>query len=223
MAQDGVSETPASRPARGVGGFLVKAAGIVAILMLAVLAGLWAVEHYIERRLAPDPETIASASLQGLREQNRLSAFEARFVAVVTSKQTRLGLSAERTLIMPGTVRYEVDLGKLTQRDLSWDAASNTLSVTLPPVEADPPQVDLGAIRQYGSGGILIHFTDAEKELDQANRLAGQKELTRQAHAPAPMRLAQAATIAAAAGRAGNSPPRPSPVRQSWLSCVRGR
>ena len=94
MAQDGVSETPASRPARGVGGFLVKAAGIVAILMLAVLAGLWAVEHYIERRLAPDPETIASASLQGLREQNRLSAFEARFVAVVTSKQTRLGLSA---------------------------------------------------------------------------------------------------------------------------------
>ncbi|MGN6377088.1 MAG: DUF4230 domain-containing protein [Sphingomonas sp.] len=190
-------EVQTPRPRGGVGSFLVKAVALVAILMLAVLAGLWAVDRYVEHRLSPDPETIATASLQGLREQNKLSAFETRFVAVVTSKQTRFGLSAERTLIMPGTVRYEVDLGKLSQRDLKWDAATKTLTVTLPPLEVDPPEIDMAAIRQYGSGGLLMHFSDAQQQLDQANRLAGQKELVQQAHAPTPMTLARRATMRA--------------------------
>lgn len=191
------AEPETARRRSGAGSFLAKTVGVVVILVLAMLGALWAIEHYIERRLAPDPETIATASLQGLREQNKLSAFEARFVAVVTSTQTRLGLSAERTLIMPGTVRYEVDLGKLTQRDLHWNAATRTLTVTLPPLEVDAPEIDMAAIRQYGSGGILMHFTDAGQQLDTANRIAGQKELVQQAHAPTPMGLARQATIRA--------------------------
>jgi hypothetical protein len=142
----------------------------------------------------PAPETIATASLQGLREQNRLSAFAARFVAVTTSRQTALGFSAEKTLIMPGMVRYEVDLGRLTARDVIWDGAARTLSVRLPPVEVDGPQVDLNAVREYGSGGVLTTFTDAEKRLDQANRRAGQAELVRQAREPTMIRLARDAT-----------------------------
>src|SRR3546814_6879124 len=80
-------------------------------------------------------------------------------------------------------VRYEVDLGKLTQRDVTWDAASNTLGVRLPRVEADQPQIDLAAIRQYGSGGVLMTLTSAEADLDAANRKEGQAELLRQARA----------------------------------------
>src|SRR3546814_13324909 len=75
-----------------------------------------AAQSYVGKKLSHDPVTIANSSLQGLQEQNRLSAFAARYVAVVTSKQSRLGLTAEKTMIMPGMVRYEVDLGKLTQR-----------------------------------------------------------------------------------------------------------
>lgn len=181
-------------PVAGVSSFLAKAAGVVAILGLAVLLALWGVQRYVADRLAPDPVTVASASLEGLREQNRLSAFAARFVAVVTSRQTALGFSAEKTLIMPGMVRYEVDLARLTQRDVAWDAATSTLSVTLPPVEIDGPQVDLAAIREYGSGGVLTTFTDAEKRLDEANRRAGQAQLVAQARDAMPMRLARDAT-----------------------------
>jgi len=70
--------------------------GLAAVLVggvagFIVLFGLW---RWVERKVDPVPETIAAASLQGLREQNRLSAFAARFVAVVTSTQTRFGLSA---------------------------------------------------------------------------------------------------------------------------------
>ena len=148
----------------------------------------------MQSRLAPDPTTIASASLEGLREQNRLSTFAARFVAVVTSRQSQLGFTTEKTLIMPGMVRYEVDLGKLSQRDVAWDAATRTLAVRLPPVEVEGPQIDLNALREYGSGGVLATLTDAEKRLDTANRRAGQIELVRQAREPAMIRLARDAT-----------------------------
>jgi hypothetical protein len=191
MADDSV--TPPVRRS-GVAPFLAKAVGVVVILVLAGLLVLWGVQRYVSDRLTPDPTTIASTSLEGLREQNRLSAFAARYVAVVTSKQSQLGFTTEKTLIMPGMVRYEVDMAKLTQADVAWDATSKTLSVRLPAVEADGPQVDLNAVREYGSGGVLTTFTDAEKRLDAANRRAGQLELIRQAREPAMIKLARDAT-----------------------------
>lgn len=194
---DGVTDPiPPTEPPRraSLGSFLGKAAGVIVLLALAVLLILWGVQRYVERRLSPDPTTVASASLQGLREQNRLSAFAARFVAVTTSRQSQLGLSTEKTLIMPGLVRYEVDLAKLTPSDVTWNADTNTLAVRLPPIEVDGPQVDLSQLREYGSGGILSHVTDAEARLDTANRRAGQAELLRQARDATTMKLAKDAT-----------------------------
>lgn len=193
MADPGVTTREAT-PHRGFGSFLARAAGVIVILILAVLLALWGVQRYVTSRLAPDPVTVASASLQGLRAQNRLSAFAARFVAVVTSRQTQLGLQTQKTLIMPGSVRYEVDLGKLTERDVAWDGATRTLSVRLPGVEVDGPQVDLNAIREYSSGGVLATFTNAEQQLDVVNRREGQAELLRQARAPEMIGLARDAT-----------------------------
>lgn len=175
--------------------FIGKFAAALALIALFIAGGLWAVGHVIGNKLAgPDPVTIASASLQGLREQNRLSAFAARFVSVTTSRQSQFGLSAQKTLIMPGMVRYEVDLARLRRQDVTWDAASHTLGVTLPPVEVDGPQVDLTQIREYGEGGVLSVFTNAGAQLDAANRREGQAELVRQAHEPVPMNLARDAT-----------------------------
>src|SRR5919206_1959185 len=85
----------------------------------------------------PNPKTIASASLQSMRAQNRLIAFVARYVSVVTSEQQRLGglVSSERTLVLPGDVRYELDLSKLQPGDVTWDGPSKTLKVRLPEIE----------------------------------------------------------------------------------------
>lgn len=139
----------------------------------------------------PDPETIAAASLQSVREQARLTPFAARFVAVVTSSQQRFGLSARKTLIMPGMVRYEIDLSKIRQEDLSWDASANRLSVVIPPLEISQPQVDLSGLQEYGSEGLLMRLTNAEDRLDAANRERGEQELMRQARQALPMRLAR--------------------------------
>lgn len=159
---------------------------IIALALL--LAGLiwWA-----DRRLDTSPETIASASLQGIREQNRLSAFAASYTAVVTSEQRRFGLSAKKTLIMQGLVRYEVDMAKIGDNDVRWDAGTKTLSVRIPPIEIAPPQIDLKTMQEYGESGILRSLTDADAVLDSANRAKGQAELVRQAKGPVPMRLAR--------------------------------
>jgi hypothetical protein len=173
---------------------LVALAAIAVALILGVLIG---VTTGIADRIfgGPDPKTIATASLQSMRAQNRLTVFAARYVSVVTSHQQRLGglLSSERTLILPGDVRYELDLSKLQPNDVTWDGTSHTLTVQLPMIDVAGPDIDINAVREYGSGGVLSALTDTNEQLDQANRDRAVKDLRKQATADVPMRLARQA------------------------------
>ena len=166
---------------------------LLAAAALLLVAVWWAVAAWQDWQKGYDPETVVAASLQGLQEQNVLVPFTARYVAVVTSTQSRMGLEAKKTLIMPGTVRYELDLGKLKQSDLDWDAATSALTVTLPPLRLAGPEIDIDAISEYRDGEILLTLTDAERTLDAANRKRAQEELIAQAKGATPMRLAQGA------------------------------
>lgn len=174
---------------------LLLVLGAVALLAIGIIGGLWQAGRWLTT--APDPVTVASASLQAVREQNRLTPFAARYVAVVTSEQSRFGLSAKKTLIMPGNVRYELDLAALSDSDLAWDEATKTLTITLPPIEIAGPEVDLAGMREYDGGGVLMALTDAEKQLDVANRRRAQQELLAQARDALPMRMARTAAKAA--------------------------
>jgi len=143
----------------------------------------------------PDPQAVATAALLSVRDQGRLVSFSARFVSVVTASETRLGLTARKTLIMPGTVRYGVDLARLKRSNLAWDDASLTLTVTMPPLELSGPDIDLSQVQEYSEGGMLMALTDAERTLDQANRRSAQDELMRQARERTPMQLARNAAM----------------------------
>ena len=167
---------------------------VAVALVLGVVVGL---TTGIADRIfgGPNPTTIASASLESMRAQNRLIAFVARYVSVTSSTQQRLGglVSAERTLILPGDVRYELDLSKLEPDDVTWDGSSHTLKVKLPEVEIAGPDVDLAAAREYGEGGVLSALTSANQQLDESNRAAAVADLRKQASAEIPMRLARQA------------------------------
>jgi ABC-type amino acid transport substrate-binding protein len=169
--------------------YLLAVAALAGLVVGALLVGSLRLSNLFGR--GPDPETVATASLQSMREQARLTPFAARFVAVVTATQSRFGLSAKKTLIMPGLVRYEIDLAKLQQRDLAWDPAAKKLTVTLPPIEVSRPEINLNELQEYDSGGVLMALTKSEDRLDAANRQRGQQELIRQARAGLPMRLAR--------------------------------
>jgi hypothetical protein len=176
---------------------LSKPLAILAIAVALVLGVILGVTTGLADRIfgGPNPETIASSSLQSMRAQNRLIAFVARYVSVVSSSEQRLGglVSSERTLILPGDVRYELDLSKLQPRDVSWDASARTLRVNLPEIEIAGPDVDIDAVKEYGGGGVLSALTNANQQLDQANRARAVSDLRGQATAAVPMRLAHEA------------------------------
>ena len=169
----------------------------IAALLCGVLLGL--AFRAADRAPEPDAVAIANATLLSMRDQGRLTPFTARFVAVATARETRMGLTARKTLIMPGTVRYGVDLSRLRRRSLAWDPATRTLTVTLPPLEISGPDIDLNEVQEYSEGGILMALTDAERTLDQANRRSAQDELMRQARERTPMHLARNAAMRAVA------------------------
>jgi hypothetical protein len=147
----------------------------------------------------PNPKTIATASLQSMRAQNRLSVFAARYVSVVSTSEQRFGglVSSERTLILPGDVRYELDLSKLQPKDVSWDGATRTLKVQLPEIEVAGPDVDINAVKEYGGDGVLSALTNANQQLDAANRQRAVGDLRSQATAAVPMQLARQSARAA--------------------------
>jgi hypothetical protein len=169
---------------------LLIGAIVVALLLGMLLAGAGIVDRILG---GPNPKAIATSSLESMRAQNRLVPFVARYVSVTSARQSRFGFAAERTLILPGTVRYELDLSKMTQKDVNWDGNSKTLNVRLPPIEIAGPDVDLASAREYGSAGVLGAITDTRTQLDRANRAAAVEDLRKQAQGEVPMRLAREA------------------------------
>jgi len=169
-----------------------------ALLALALLLLGAAIGYALRPATAPappDPEAIATAALLSVRDQGRMVAFSARFVSVASASQSHLGLTARKTLIMPGTVRYGVDLSRLRRSSLAWDEATRTLSVTLPPLELSGPEIDLNQVQESSEGGLVMALAGSEKTLDRANRQSAQDELMRQARAAAPMQQARQAAM----------------------------
>lgn len=142
-----------------------------------------------------DADAIATAALLSVRDSGRVVPFSARFVSVASASETHLGLTARKTLIMPGIVRYGVDLARLRRSSLAWDEASRTLSVTLPPLELSGPEIDLNQVQESSEGGLVMALAGSEKDLDSANRQAAQDELMRQAREPRAMQLARTAAM----------------------------
>ena len=178
-------------------GRLKKLAFVVGPLLFALLVGgaLGLLLRQAPSTSGADPQAIAAATLLSVREQGRQTFFTARFSAIATASETRLGMTARKTLIMPGEVRYSVDLSRLRRESLAWDEATRTLTVTLPPLEMSGPRIDLGQVQEYGEGGLIMALTNAETTLDETNRRAGQQELMRQARAAGPMGEARDAAM----------------------------
>jgi len=141
------------------------------------------------------PLSIAATSLESVQRQSRLIVLTAQFISVITSREERLGglISANKTLIIPGTIRYELDLSTLQVKTMRWDVPSRTLTIYAPRPRPAGPELNLAATREYKNGALLLALTDAEARLDAANRDAVVADMRVQAQAPAIARLADEA------------------------------
>lgn len=161
---------------------LIKWIILALIIFGLTFGGAYYYQQSMNKKLGGQVQSIATASLQGLREEKRLTVFAESFTALV---------GGEPTIIMPGLVRYEVDLTKVQPHDVKWNDKSRTLNVVLPPLILSGPEVDTGSIRQVGEGGVLTVLTDAEATLDAASLKRGQDDVLKQAKSEVPMSLAR--------------------------------
>ena len=136
-------------------------------------------------------ESVADRALVSVREHGRMTTLVARYAAVVSSAETSLGMETRKTLILPATVRYGLDLTRLRREHLSWDEATRTLAITLPPLEISVPDVDMQAARESREGGMMMALTGNESTLDAANMRLAEADLQAQARAEAPLRTAR--------------------------------
>lgn len=161
---------------------LIKWIILALIIFGLTFGGAYYYQQSMNKKLGGQVQSIATTSLQGLREEKRLTVFAESFTALV---------GGEPTIIMPGLVRYEVDLTKVQPRDVKWNDKSRTLNVVLPPLILTGPEVDTESIRQVGEGGVLTVLTDAEATLDSASLKRGQDDVLKQAKGEVPMSLAR--------------------------------
>ncbi|RVT40679.1 DUF4230 domain-containing protein [Sphingobium algorifonticola] len=126
----------------------------------------------------------AATTLKSLQEQPRLPVFSASFVAVV---------SGQPATLVPGVVRYEIDVAKIAQRDVKWDDKRKTLAIALPPLVLSAPEVDAGAIRAIDSGAAAAIPDGAEPLPDDAVRKSGEDEIAKLARGESAMALAREA------------------------------
>ena len=150
------------------------------------------------RRAEPENDRQRSA-LNPCGQQNRLIAFVARYVSVTTSETSRLGFSAKRTLILPGDVRYELDLAKLQSEDVDLGcfdehaSACSSRKSSLPvPMSILLPRA--GIWRGRRSVGADRCRT---RSSIRTNRAKAVSDLRKQASGAVPMRLAHQAARAA--------------------------
>ena len=134
-----------------------------------------------------------ATSLVAFERQNQLTVFSAQLAPVVSSQDSRyLGLVESRQVaIIPARVDYRLDLSGMDASRLEWDEASQTLDVTLPPVEVGRPNLDEGRA-QYLREGIWIS-RDAQDQLTRDNTRLAEEQAVEQAANPVLMELARSA------------------------------
>ncbi|MEZ5655718.1 MAG: DUF4230 domain-containing protein [Sphingobium sp.] len=165
------------------------------VMFAAAFGGAFYMFHYWQNYSDEKAARVADEGLTALKEQGRIAVFSARLMAVMAVKQAGDGQGGEGSgaapnfVIIPGTVRYDLDLRNANSKDAIWDKEAGTLTVTIPKLVLAEPVFDQDGMRRY-NGESWTKPGDAGTVLKGARKQAlGQ--LLQQARDDAPMGMAR--------------------------------
>jgi hypothetical protein len=164
---------------------------LLVIFLLAAVAWLgWRAFFYNE-----EGDPVASAML-AFEKQNSLNVFSSRFEVVAESTDARgvMGLDllkSRQATIIPADVTYRLDLGSMDRDAFAWDAATQTLSVVLPPLRISRPNLDEGQARVFTEGNWVT--ATAQRDLSRNNSLQAERKAAVFAKNPEVLALARQA------------------------------
>ncbi|MGX7925133.1 DUF4230 domain-containing protein [Tsuneonella sp. HG094] len=164
---------------------------LLVIFLLAAVAWLgWRAFFYNE-----EGDPVASAML-AFEKQNSLNVFSSRFEVVAESTDARgvMGLDllkSRQATIIPADVTYRLDLASMDRDAFAWDAATQTLSVVLPPLRISRPNLDEGQARVFTEGNWVT--ATAQRDLSRNNSLQAERKAAVFAKNPEVLALARQA------------------------------
>lgn len=175
-------------------------AAVAAALIVAVGVGT-VYAPAINRALDRDPDglRVADGVLTSVQARRRLVVLSATVNVTRTAHRDAIfGLiNANKTLIVPGTMRYELDLTRIARRDLTWDKPARRLTVVIPDLELAGPDIQFKRITEFRDGGLMLALTDVEATLDAENRRAADALFVAEARNPILLDLARTQARAA--------------------------
>ncbi len=163
---------------------------LVAVLVVASAWLGWRAFYYQE-----EGDPVASAML-AFEKQNSLIVFSSRFEVVAESIDTRGILNLDllesrQAAIIPASVEYRLDLSQMTSDKFRWDAASETLEVTLPQLQISRPNLDEAQARIFTEGVWVTR--EAARDLAAKNSVQAERKAQTFAKNPEVLGLARVA------------------------------
>jgi hypothetical protein len=163
---------------------------LAAALLVAALVFGWRAYFYQE-----EGDPVASAML-AFEKQNTLIVFSSRFEVVAESVDTRSFagidlLETRQAAIIPASVEYRLDLSRMDEGALSWDADSQTLDVTLPRLQTSRPNLDEAKARIFTEGVWVTR--EASRDLASNNSEQAERRAVEFAKNPEVLLLARTA------------------------------
>ena len=137
-------------------------------------------------------EIPVQSMVTGFQRQNELTVFRAQVVAVPTSRKDGVLdiLDRVQTSIVPATVRYTIDMSRMRDTDIAWNADTKTATVTAPPLVVQPAELDPVAKRVFRTGPPAAAST--WDEFDRSNMIKARREAGNLARAPDLLKMARA-------------------------------
>ena len=146
--------------------------------------------------LQTDTRKVLSATVESLRNENKMLVFSYRGSAHVRLDRTRFWVfGATQELIVPGVVNYYLDMSKLSLADITYDEKAKLVRVKLPPVVMG----DIAFQPEQATsinGGVLTYSQAQVDELLKANYATARRAMTAQAQGPSFVEAARRQAIA---------------------------
>jgi len=145
-------------------------------------------------RTGADP---IATTLLTFERANRLTVFTAQVAPLAVSQDKGVFgyFQSKQVAVIPARVDYTLDLSQLKRESMVWDAETQKLTVTLPPVSLGKPNLDEGHA-QYINDGVWIG-RDTQTKFTHDNTLKAEQMAAQQAANPVLMGLARDAARAA--------------------------
>lgn len=190
------------------------------IILALVIGGLFLWQRIADQRRAEEQLAEAQGIVRVLSAtftgKAALKVGEVRGTLDVTSVDpgaVDLLRSAQKA-VLPYSVDYSLDLTQLDAEDYRWEPESRTLTIRLPAVRPDAPNVDEGARRVLATQGVFV-TRDASVNLQRRASQLATREAARVAAEPANLARAQASAATVVAKMAS------APLEAAGLGPVR--